>query len=139
MENFRNISQSRLLNIYRIVEETNVFESFANRGTFADFVADIWNVHNMQSEDERFKTKYEDIVQHYVNNRDYSYDDLFLSKLRIQDDNYLESFLNSVVKLRFHESPIQLQNFVDKLNKLLSSVGLCYRISETDGNNKFIG
>jgi hypothetical protein len=37
--------------------------------------------------------------------------------------------------LRFHESPIQLQNFVDKLNKLLSSVGLCYRISETDGNN----
>lgn len=132
MSYFDKLTPSQVLNIYRAVEQTPLLEEFANEGTFADFVATIWDIHDMPSEDERYNTKYEDIVKHYINNRDYTYDELFLSKLRVQDDNKIESFLANLVNIRFYQNREDLESTVETLNKVLLPFGISYKISEYD-------
>ena len=56
MSGFNKLTSSQILRIYRAVEQTPLLEDFANEGTFADFVASIWDIHNMPSEDDRYKT-----------------------------------------------------------------------------------
>lgn len=132
MSGFNKLTSSQILRIYRAVEQTPLLEDFANEGTFADFVASIWDIHNMPSEDDRYKTKYEDIVKHYINNRDYTYDELFLSKLRVQDDNQLELFLKNIADIRFFPNREALESSVKLLNEVLSQFGMYYKISGYD-------
>ena len=132
MSGFNKLTSSQILRIYRAIEQTPLLEEFANEGTFADFVASIWDIHNMPSEDDRYRTKYEDIVKHYINNRDYTYDELFLSKLRVQDDNKLEPFLKNLADIRFFPNREALESSVKLLNEILSSFGMYYKISGYD-------
>lgn len=132
MSGFSKLSSTQILRIYRVIEQTPLFEEFANEGTFADFVASVWDIHNMPSEDERYKTKYEDIVKHYINNRDYTYDELFLSKLRVQDDNQLEPFLKNLANVRLYPNREALESSIKLLNEVLSPFGMYYKISEYD-------
>lgn len=119
MSGFSKLSSTQILRIYRVIEQTPLFEEFANEGTFADFVASVWDIHNMPSDDERYKTKYEDIVKHYINNRDYTYDELFLSKLRVQDDNQLEPFLKNLANVRLYPNREALESSIKLLNECL--------------------
>ena len=132
MSVFNKLTPNQILRIYRAIEQTSLLEEFANEGTFADFVASIWDIHNMPSEDDRYRTKYEDIVKHYINNRDYTYDELFLSKLRVQDDNKLEPFLKNLADIRFFPNREALESSVKLLNEILSSFGMYYKISGYD-------
>lgn len=135
MRAINDFTPSERQKIYHAVAELDILEIFASEFTFADFVASVWNVHDMPSEDNRYKTKYEDIFQHYVNNRDYTYDELFLSKLRVQDGDNLEKFLQNVVQYDYYKDANLQERSVEKLNNALHIYGLAYREigSTTDG------
>lgn len=90
------LSYDQKLDIYRLIESTDVFEELCREGSFPSVISRVWDIHNMPSEDSRYTTKFEDIQKHYVDNRDYSYEELFLSKLNVLKDDKLEKLITSI-------------------------------------------
>lgn len=113
-------SQQQKLELYRLIEDTGVFDELCRLGTFPSVVARVWNIHDMPSEDSRFATKYEDINQHYVNNPgDATFEELFLSKLKIQKENNLEKLIVALLSEKGFENAETRFHYAKIFNRIL--------------------
>ncbi|MDE6003993.1 MAG: hypothetical protein K2G88_01220, partial [Oscillospiraceae bacterium] len=109
-----NLTREDRLNIYRAIEYTGIFEVFRQNGTFASFIASFEDIHDKPSSDSRFRTFYEDIVQHCQNNDDYSSDEVLLSKINVLDDSF-KKFLISCLDSNWYGADIALLTEVKKV------------------------
>jgi ABC-type nitrate/sulfonate/bicarbonate transport system ATPase subunit len=74
-------------NIFRILAgEWNRISNEENTDSGMEPLNKIWDLHTMRSEDDRFSDAYGDIIQHTINNLDWSVDELFLTRLRLYED-----------------------------------------------------
>ncbi|MGB0863806.1 MAG: AAA family ATPase [Saprospiraceae bacterium] len=88
-----------------------------NEDWVLNFLNEIWALRLMPSEDGRFSNAYDDIVQHIVNNDDWDVDYLFITRLKLlEDDDKYISFLERIV----YPSLIE-ENIVEKLELLINS------------------
>ncbi|MET4082958.1 ABC-type lipoprotein export system ATPase subunit [Pedobacter sp. UYP30] len=73
----------------------------SNQANFEDGMSvlnSIWDLRAMPSEDDRYSDAYGDIVQHTINNQDWSDEQLFIDRLKIYDNQetfrkFIETFL----------------------------------------------
>jgi len=97
-----------------ILKQDNAFGGNNHPEDVLDFCNSIWDLRNMSSGDNRYSNAYDDIFQHIVNNSDYDYEYLFLSRLKLlEGDKQYEKFI-----LRIHSAPL------NKMNHLRNQIDL---------------
>lgn len=131
------LSYDQKLDLYRLIESTDVFEELCREGSFPSVISRVWDIHNMPSEDSRYTTKFEDIQKHYVDNRDYSYEELFLSKLNVLKDDKLEKLITSILSDAGFGNHEMRSEFAKKINDILVKFG-SHLIEKTDYNGNII-
>lgn len=112
-------------------EVRNLVRLVKNEPDFMNVLSELWNVYDRPStgEDFRYKKLGDEIEKHYVMNDDWSDDKLFISILKITDDEAI--FLRFIERiLKFYEIESDAENLTSKLNELLSSEG--YKIRESE-------
>ncbi|MCB9032860.1 MAG: AAA family ATPase [Chitinophagales bacterium] len=120
-------------------KETNLFSFMNHNELMLTFLNDIWDLHEMPSSDSRFKDAYGDIIQHTVNNDDWTIDYLFLERLNLfQDDNIYFRFLENLVKAEYRTNDDEVMKFVLLINSYLEREELVLTLYNYDENEQAI-
>jgi energy-coupling factor transporter ATP-binding protein EcfA2 len=99
------------------------------------FVNWIWPLRAMPSQDERFSNAYEDVIQHTVNNDDWSLDYLFQERFDLlNSDDAFNKFIEAIVNPHFRSGQDDIIRFVVLINPYLEKEGYALAISEYDTN-----
>lgn len=110
-------------------EVRNLVRLIKNEPDFMNILSELWNVYDLPStgDDYRYKKLGDEIEKHYVMNDDWSDDKLFISILKVTEDEI--KFLKFVEHiLKFYAIESDAENLTSKLNELLSDEG--YKIRE---------
>jgi ABC-type lipoprotein export system ATPase subunit len=96
------------------------------------FLSKIWSLKEMPSTDNRFKTAYEDIHQHIVNNSDWDYTYLFNERLGLidADESVFIKFLETVVNPTVRENKEDIQKYVVLINTTLQTTNFRLILSD---------
>ena len=115
-----SVSRKKILDIIFSVEESFKFAN-SNEGIIP-FLNEIWNLESMPSEDNRFKNAEQDIIQHTINNDDWSWSDLFKVRLKlIESEDKFETFIKVFLLPKYQNSPESTIYFRDKINDIIES------------------
>ncbi|RZK25264.1 MAG: hypothetical protein EOO43_05945 [Flavobacterium sp.] len=69
----------------------------------------IWDLRTMNSEDDRFDDAYGDIVQHTINNQDWTVEQLFVDRLKIYDNQEtFKKFVETLLEPEYYSAEDQL-------------------------------
>ncbi len=102
--------------------------------TIIKFLADIWPLDEMNSEDSRFQTARGDAIQHLVNNDDWEFDYLLKERFSLinNDDELFIRFINTTVRPKYRESEDEIMKFVLLIKPHLEEVGYTLEIQSSD-------
>jgi ABC-type multidrug transport system ATPase subunit len=89
------------------------------------FLAKIWSLRDMPSEDSRYTNAYDDARQHLVNNSDWSLEDTFERRFDLigGKEEYFVHFLEAVVSPDVRASLESINEYVQKINNQLRPTG----------------
>lgn len=126
-------SRKNKLELYNaLLKEKDLF-SRALDDDWMNFLNEIWDLRAMKSEDPRYSDAYGDIVQHTVNNNDWEYDQLFLERLKLLDnDEIFIKFIENVVKPKYRNSEDDILKFVLLINSYIEKEKYTLTILEYD-------
>ena len=112
-------SRKKILDLILSVEESFEFANNSDEGIIP-FLNEIWNLELMLSEDNRFSNAEQDIIQHTINNDDWSWSDLFKVRLKLMEsEDKFENFINVFLLPKYQNSPESAAYFRDKINDIL--------------------
>lgn len=103
------------LTIYQLLVDKDDFLGVYNDyDGIITFLAKIWPLQSMPSEDSRFTNALDDARQHLVNNQDWNYTDTFLQRFSLVDgeDEYYNKFINTVVSPDVRRSSEDILQYV---------------------------
>lgn len=127
--------KSELFNI--LLKEYNFFNYAENNDLILNLLNDIWNLRSMPSEDPRFENAYDDILQHIIYNQDWSFNHLFLERLKLlQEDIVFNKFLEIIVESKYRENEDEIMKFVLIINSYIESEKVSLSIAEYDENEQ---
>ena len=71
-----------------------------------EFLNDIWPLKTMPSSDGRFNNAYDDIIQHIINNNDWTIDYLFEDRLKLlEGDEHFPKFIETILNPKYRKGP----------------------------------
>lgn len=122
------INKGLKLQIFKeLLSQADPFSSFSDESRIMDFLEMIWELKLMQSEDDRFDDAYGDIYQHIVNNNDWDYDFLFLTRLNLlEDDPIFIKFLNAIINPETRRDENSIKSYYFLLQPYLKKAKLSY-------------
>lgn len=108
--------------IYKILRDNNSFIDYVRYNNLMNILSDLWDVYNIpQNDDERYKNTGENIQQHFINNIDYSSDEVFINKLHLldNDDKFIKFtvFILNNAEINNSNYIIGIRNINDELEK----------------------
>ena len=112
----------------RSISDEMILSSLWYHGSLTepDFLARLFDLHNLPSKDHRYRNAYEDIYQHMVNNTDWDYDWLYNDtriNLSYCDDNTYLKFLELTLHPRVRQDETEIHKLVEIYNKHLEKDG----------------
>jgi len=114
-------------------KEKSAFGREDERDGILNFLAEIWDLRALPSEDPRFKDAHGDIFQHIVNNDDWSLEYLFVERLKLfQDDKIFNKFIKTIVSPKYRESEDEIIRFVLLINSYIEKEGVALSVFEYD-------
>lgn len=130
------------------IKEENFFEVITIRYPYygrlreIDFLKRLYDLRNIPSIDKRYSNAEEEIIQHTVNNNDYSLgwildDDRF--QLKNGDDEFYLKFLCMVFHPVVRDENVEWKLFLNKINELLINDGYELYVSEKVSNREVYG
>lgn len=126
--------------IYQQLKEGKFIDYVVGYGDFMDILSSLWNVFAKPIvSDNRFKSFGDEIVQHYINNNDWSTDSLFISHLKIFEDD--ERFKGFVIRIlnQCNTGDLTQQAKVKELILWLNKQHIDIATKERDGKKLFTG
>ena len=127
------------LDLYRLFEKSDVLDHMEQYGAFMDALSSVWDLRLMSSTDARFKDLAADIRQHFINNRDWDAEELFLTKLGLIDDDKEDKFvgfLEMTVSPEWNVGDNVIDELVERYNHLLEDHG--FELYAADYNDKYL-
>lgn len=107
-----------ILNV--IIAQDNSFGDLSNGDGILDFLSIIWDLRIMPSTDGRYNDAYGDIYQHMVNNDDWDYEYLFITRLEIlENDDIFQQFLQTVLNPEIRKTEDSIMKFYLLINPYL--------------------
>lgn len=107
-----------ILNV--IITQDNSFGDLSNGDGILDFLSKIWDLRIMPSTDGRYNDAYGDIYQHMVNNDDWDYEYLFITRLEIlENDDVFQRFLHTVLNPDIRKTEDSIMKFYLLINPYL--------------------
>lgn len=107
-----------ILNV--IITQDNSFGDLSSGDGILDFLGKIWDLRVMPSTDGRYKDAYGDIYQHMVNNDDWDYEYLFITRLEIlEKDDIFQRFLQTVLNPDIRKTEDSIMKFYLLINPYL--------------------
>lgn len=110
--------KSDILNV--IITQDNSFGDLSSGDGILDFLSKIWDLRVMPSTDGRYNDAYGDIYQHIVNNDDWDYEYLFITRLEIlENDDIFQRFLQTVLNPDIRKTEDSIMKFYLLINPYL--------------------
>lgn len=107
-----------ILNV--IITQDNSFGDLSSGDGILDFLSKIWDLRIMPSTDSRYNDAYGDIYQHMVNNDDWDYEYLFITRLEIlENDDIFQRFLQTVLNPDIRKTEDSIMKFYLLINPYL--------------------
>lgn len=107
-----------ILNV--IISQENSFGDLSSGDGILDFLSKIWDLRIMPSTDGRYNDAYGDIYQHMVNNDDWDYEYLFITRLEIlENDDIFQRFLQTVFNPDVRKTEDSIMKFYLLINPYL--------------------
>lgn len=123
MEQLSKQTKSRIFNA--ILERGDFLGNYGRNDGIIDFLNLIWPLKDMPSEDDRFENAEGDAGQHLINNNDWEYDYLFLTRFNLLGDNdYFNKFIEVVVSPGVRGDRGQIAQYVSLINQMLAQTPL---------------
>ena len=103
-----------------IITQDNSFGDLSSGDGILDFLSKIWDLRIMPSTDGRYNDAYGDIYQHMVNNDDWDYEYLFITRLEIlENDDVFQRFLQMVINPDIRKTEDSIMKFYLLINPYL--------------------
>lgn len=132
------LTKEQFLPIYRKIIELGLVESLQEYGTIMEFLSSIWELRTMRSHDNRYNDLYSDIKKHWVDNtKDYSDDDLFITRLGLLDSlDLYQDFIEAVVDQRFVTNENQRERYKTCVEEILKRHGFELQVYGYDDESR---
>ena len=107
-----------ILNV--IITQDNSFGDLSSGDGILDFLSKIWDLRIMPSTDSRYNDAFGDIYQHMVNNDDWDYEYLFITRLEIlENDDIFQRFLQTILNPEIRKTEDSIMKFYLLINPYL--------------------
>ncbi|GAB2977409.1 hypothetical protein GCM10027049_10640 [Mucilaginibacter puniceus] len=117
-----------------IIQQPNPFGGDDDSEKLVEFLNGIWDLHTMPSTDSRYDNAYEDAIKHLVNNSDWDYDQTFIHRFKLVEDNdSFEKFITRLLLPEFRKDQMEIYVIIQLINSILETEG--YKVVKSDYNN----
>ncbi|MBN3114266.1 AAA family ATPase [Pectobacterium brasiliense] len=121
------INQSNRKKVLELILSADGAFEFANNRDkgIIPFLNEIWDLNSMPSEDDRFNNAERDIIQHTINNDDWSWQELFEDRLKLLDseDKFIK-FIEVFLSPKYQNSAEDVSNLINKINIVIKNDNL---------------
>jgi len=126
--------------IYQQLKDVKIIDYVVGYGRFMDILSSVWDVYSMpRKEDHRYAHYGDEVQQHFVNNDDWNADKVFISDLKIfEDDAKFEQFVIGMLN-ECKDAELGIQNAINELLSSLHEQKLDISTSEENGKRIFLG
>jgi len=108
-----------------ILEQGDFLGVYGRDNGIIDFLNLIWPLKDMPSQDDRFENAEGDAGQHLVNNNDWEYDYLFITRFDLLGENdYFNKFIEVIVSPGVRADRGQIARYVSLINQIMSQTPL---------------
>ncbi len=123
--------------LYSALKENEYYFGILDEQDFSiPFLSEIWDLRNMESEDNRFEDALGDIIQHTINNDDWDIDYLFIDRLKLfKDDDIYAKWLETLVHPKFRKKEEDILKYVLLINSFLEIDRLALYVTDYSGND----
>jgi ABC-type multidrug transport system ATPase subunit len=123
-----HLYRKKILDLILGVEGVFEFVNKSDKGIIP-FLNEIWDLKSMPSEDDRFKDAELDIIQHTINNDDWSWHELFEKRLKlIEKEDKFTRFLEVFLLPKYQNTPEEAFYFTKIINDTLKNEELSFVI-----------
>ncbi|WP_089604023.1 AbiJ-related protein [Acinetobacter piscicola] len=131
-----NLTLSRNLKIEILkllsIEEVKLFQNIDS----VDFFEEILDLRSLPSNDSRYQNARGDFIQHFINNSDWTLEEVFLDRFNfINSDINFINLLNFVISSQVNSNEYEIKFFFYTLNSLLAKEKFEYIPKGYDENN----
>lgn len=136
-----NVSFTTRKKLFDVLKkEPNTFGDQGDREGILNFIEKIWDIDALPSTDER--TLYNrdfriDVFQHMVNNLDWDYDELFINKRNLlNDEKKFILFLETILSPEIRTDADETRHFSNLINTYLQPEGYRFAIETYNGRDQ---
>ena len=126
--------------IYQQLKDVRIIDYVVGYGHFMDVLSSVWDVYSMpRKEDHRYAHYGDEVQQHFINNNDWTTDKIFVSDLKIfEDDAKFEQFVIGMLN-ECRDAGLSIQNAIHELLSSLHEQKLDISTSDENGKRIFLG
>lgn len=127
MKNITEVTKKDIMNLFKngIADsfyEEKKYYNYNGRTPEIVFLNNLYNLKEMKSNDTRYKNAEDDIIQHAINNDDYTsgwiFEDERFNLMNVEDEIYLK-FICEIFNPQNRDDKCNWRIFLDEINKLL--------------------
>lgn len=116
----KEISRKVKVALYTAIIKTDSIIYNITDEKWMKFLNGIWDLRSMPSEDARYTNAYDDVVKHTISNDDWEFDELFLERLKILDnDEVYVKFIENIVNPEYRKDEDDIVKYVLLINSYL--------------------
>ncbi len=125
--------------IYQQMKDVRIIDYVVGYGHFMDILSSVWDVYSMpRKEDHRYAHYGDEVQQHFINNNDWTTDKIFVSDLKLFDDDAkFEQFVIGILN-ECGNAELSIQNAINELLVYLHEQKLDISANEDNGKRVFI-
>lgn len=125
--------------VYQQLKDLKIIDYVVGYGRFMDILSSIWDVYSIpRKEDYRYVHYGDEVQQHFINNNDWNTDRIFVSDLKIYDDDAkFEQFVIGILN-ECGNAELSIQNAINELLAYLHEQKLDISTVEENGKRIFL-
>lgn len=125
--------------VYQQLKDLKIIDYVIGYGRFMDILSSIWDVYSIpRKEDHRYVHYGDEVQQHFINNNDWNTDRIFVSDLKIYDDDAkFEQFVIGILN-ECGNAELSIQNAINELLAYLHEQKLDISTVEENGKRIFL-